>query len=230
VVLVALGQTPRQASDDEREVVAEQSKGFWRSLADGLAPNPEVLASGVIDGEGTGLAIYRDGTFTIRHGFGKESQRQRLLTFEHDVASILAANNRGVVYVTVVGESSGLLTFTTRNPSGAVLTAIRSLKVAADVVIAHPNAVGRTVPATAAALDASPRAETSSNEPNPAKQLRQLADLLEAGALSREEFDAAKARLLQPNPAKQLQQLADLLEAGALTREEFDAAKARLLG
>jgi hypothetical protein len=173
--------------------VAEEKKGFWASLA----PDPDVLASGLVD-KLTTMKIYKDGTFTTK-GFGKESPRERLLGFDHDLdsmrrksatgrgaaalftvgASLLASNNRGVVYAIVTGEQTKVRTFTTRNPSGTILTSIRSLKAAADTVLARASAG----PATPPAADV-------------ATQLKQLADLHAAEALSDAEFAAAKARLL----------------------------------
>ncbi|WP_205472385.1 SHOCT domain-containing protein [Nocardioides sp. SYSU D00038] len=201
--------------------MAEERKGFWKSLADGLAPDPDVLASGQIDKAGTVLRIYRDGTFTTKRLIGgTESPRERLLSIEHDAdsmrrksmtgrgtaavftggMSLFAANNRGVIYVTVVGDKTGVRTYTTRNPDGHVLTAIRSLKVAGDAVIAQTNAAPAPPPAAPApgpsTTAAAPAPPASSSEPTLPAQLRQLAELLEAGVLTREEFDAAKARLL----------------------------------
>lgn len=144
------------------------------------------------------MKVYRAGTFTTKSGFGKESARDHLLGFDHDAdsmrrksttgrgaaalmtggASLLASNNRGVVYVTVTGEQTKVRTFTTRNPSGTTLTSIRSLEAAADTVLAQTSSAQTAPPTDVAA------------------QLKQLADLHGAGALSDSEFTAAKARLL----------------------------------
>jgi len=175
-----------------RGTVADKEKGFWASLA----PDPDLLAQGLIDSSPTMMKIYKDGTFTTTGMFGKESARDRLLGFEYDIDSmrrksvtgrggaalmtsgfsLLAANNRGVVYVTVTGEQTKVRTFTTRNPSNAILSSIRSLKAVADSALARAGAPpAGDVPA----------------------QLKQLADLHAAGALSDAEFAAAKARLLR---------------------------------
>jgi hypothetical protein len=172
--------------------VADERKGFWASLA----PDPEVLASGLVDNT-TSMKIYKDGTFTTKGGFGKESVRDRLLGFDHDAdsmrrksatgrggaalmtggLSLLASNNRGVIYVTVTGEQTNVRTFTTRNPSGTALSSIRSLKAAADAVLAKAGA-------------------SAAGGAGDVAQLVQLAELHAAGALSDAEFAAAKARLL----------------------------------
>lgn len=173
--------------------MAEEKKGFWASLA----PAPDELARGLVDNTTT-MKIYKDGTFAFKPAFGKEAPRDRLVSFEHDAdsmrrkstsgrgaaalmtggLSLAASNNRGVVYVTVTGEQTGVRTFTTRNPSGTTLTSIRSLKSAADSFL--------TTGAAAA----------GDQGPDFATQLQKLADLHAAGALSAEEFKAAKARLL----------------------------------
>ncbi len=172
----------------------EQRKGFWASLT----PDPDELARGLVDNTTT-VKIYKDGTLTTQGAFGKESARERLIAFEHDAdsmrrksvtgrgaaammtggASLLASNNRGVVYVTVTGEHSNVRTYTTRNPSGTQLTGIRSLKSAADTVLAEA---------------ARPMAEGGGA--NEVAQLQQLAELHKSGALSEAEFVAAKKRLL----------------------------------
>lgn len=54
--------------------------------------------------------------------------------------SLLASNNRGVVYVIVTGERTKVRTFTTRNPSGTTLSSIGSLKAAADSVLVQAGA------------------------------------------------------------------------------------------
>lgn len=154
------------------------------------------LARGLVD-NATTIKIYKDGTFTTKTLFGKESTPERLVSFEHDAdsmrrksttgrgaaalftggLSLAASNNRGVVYVTVTGERSNVRTFTTRNPSGTTLTSIRSLKAAADAVLAQVSA---------------PSIGGSSE----VAQLQQLAELHKAGALSDTEFATAKKRLL----------------------------------
>ncbi len=176
--------------------VANERKGFWASLA----PDPIVLASGLVDNTIT-MKIFKDGTFTTKGLLGAESSPDRLLGFDHDIdsmrrksttgrgaaalltggASLLASNNRGVVYVTVTGANTNVRTFTTRNPSGTTLSSIRGLKAAADAMLAQSSAV-------------QPSSAASSSDM--ATQLKQLADLHAAGALSAEEFAAAKARLL----------------------------------
>jgi hypothetical protein len=174
--------------------VRAKKQGFWASLA----PDPDVLATGLVDNQTT-MKIYKNGTFTTKPVFGKDSHRDRLLGFEHDIdsmrrksttgrgaaamltggVSLLASNNRGVVYVTVAGERTNVRTYTTRNPSGTTLTTIRSLKAAADNVISQTSA--------------SPAQQGGADH---VSQLKQLAELHQAGALTDAEFAAAKARLL----------------------------------
>lgn len=173
--------------------MAEEKKGFWASLA----PAPDELARGLVDNTTT-MKIYKDGTFTFKSGFGKETARDRLIAFDHDAdsmrrkstsgrgaaalmtggLSLAASNNRGVVYVTVTGEQCNVRTFTTRNPSGTTLSSIRSLKSAADSLLAQHGGVPTGAPGDVAT------------------QLQKLADLHAAGALTVEEFAAAKSRLL----------------------------------
>lgn len=163
----------------------------------------DVMARGLIDNQTT-LTIYKNGSFTLKRLFSPASTPDTLIAFDHDVdsmrrksvtgrgtaalltggASLIASNNRGVVYVTVAGEDSGVQTFTTRNPGGHQLTTIRSLKAAADTVLAAREA---STPAAAPA-------EVGSS--NVASQLQQLADLRASGALTFTEFEAAKKRLL----------------------------------
>lgn len=174
-----------------KESVAEASRQYAEAAA-------ETMARGLVDNSTT-LTIFKDGTFVTKSTWG-ESERDRLLGFEHDIdsmrrksvsgrgaaavmtggISLLASNNRGVVYVTVIGESTGVRTYTTRNPSGTALTTIRSLKAAADTVVAQTSASGGGAPPVG----------------DVAAQLQQLADLRASGALSDSEFAAAKARLL----------------------------------
>jgi hypothetical protein len=81
-------------------------------------------------------------------GFGHDadSMRRKSVTGRGGAAlltggvSLLASNNRGVVYVTVTGEQTKVRTFTTRNPSGTVLSSIRSLEAAADSAIGQVTA------------------------------------------------------------------------------------------
>lgn len=185
--------------------MADERKSLWQGIKDSVAEAnqryqeraAETAARGLVD-NGTTLTIYSDGTFTTKSMLWGESERERLLGFEHDMdsmrrkstsgrgaaaimtggVSLFASNNRGVVYVTVTGESTGIRTYTTRNPSGTLLTTIRSLKAAADAVLAQASLTLQN-PST-----------------DVAAQLKQLADLHAAGALSDVEFAAAKGRLL----------------------------------
>jgi hypothetical protein len=144
----------------------------------------------------------RDGTFTTTTGiagFGKESPHDRLLGFDHDADSmrrksaagrgvagiatggfsLLASNNRGVLYVTVTGEKSGVQSFTTRNPDGHILTSARKLKAAADLVLASRKPAAAEDPST-----------------DVVSQIQRLAELHTAGVLTDEEFAAKKSELL----------------------------------
>ena len=173
----------------------------------GTQARPAKLASGKIDKAGTTLTLYRDGTFTTT-GMIFTSDPDRLVAFSSDVdsmrrksvtgrgaafvvtggMSILAGNNRGVVYVTITGEWSGSKTYASRNPDDRTLSSIRSLQAAADSLLASPSAV-----VTAAHESSAPTTPLNSDV---ATQLKMLAELHATGALSDEEFAAAKARLL----------------------------------
>jgi hypothetical protein len=165
------------------------------------------LASGKIDKGGTTLTLYRDGTFTTM-GLFRTSHPDRLVAFSSDIdsmrrksitgrgaaalvtggMSLVASNNRGVVYVTITGERSGSKTYTTRNPEDKLLSSIRTLQTAADALLASPPAV---------VTKSDEGAATSTQRTyDLATQLKLLAELHATGALSDEEFAAAKARLL----------------------------------
>lgn len=102
--------------------------------------------------------------------------------------SLFAGNNRGVVYVTITGGWSGTKTYTTRNPDDRLLSSITSLQAAADHLLATPPAAVNESGAGSA-----PASQQNSDI---ATQLKTLAELKATGALSDEEFVAAKARLL----------------------------------
>lgn len=147
----------------------------------------------------TSMTLFKDGTFTVTRGLGKPTERERLVGFEHDIdsmrrksvtgrgaaalatggLSVLASNNRGVVYVTVTGEKTGVKTYTTQNPESGLLSEVRSLKAAADGLLAP-----------------TPGNEPEYTDAGIAAQLQQLSDLHASGALSADEFAAAKTRLL----------------------------------
>lgn len=158
---------------------------------------PAMVAEGLIDGTRT-MRIYDDGAFVIRTVLLRRDTAPDWLTgFSYDMdsmrrksatgrgvaammtggASLLAANNRGVVYVTVMGSASGVMSFTTRNPSGMLLTGIRELQAAADMVLSR-------------------RANEGQATTDIATQLKHLADLRAAGSLSEAEFQTAKSRIL----------------------------------
>ncbi|MEV7431844.1 SHOCT domain-containing protein [Nocardioides sp. NPDC092400] len=171
------------------------------------------LALGLVSNQVT-MTIFKDGTFSTKPAFGSGSTPDRLLGFDHDIdsmrrksvtgrggaalltggLSLLASNNRGVVYVTVVGERTNVRTYTTRNPTGTALSTIRSLKAAADAVIAqrHEDPV-KPLPVTPSPA-ASPA--VTSDAAAEVAQIVKLAELYDAGVLTLEEFRAAKARLL----------------------------------
>lgn len=180
--------------DAETERVRAQRQAATPVAAARAAPT--VVAEGLIHAT-TNLRIYGDGTFATKAGiFGGWSQADRLIAFDFDMDSmrrksvtgrgaaamltggltLAASNNRGVLYVTVTGERTGVRTYTTRNPMGIVLTGTRSLKQAADTVTSPPavTAGGTSV----------------------AAELQKLAELHASGVLTAAEFTAAKARLL----------------------------------
>lgn len=173
----------------------------------GSSAPPVKLASGKIDKGGTTVTLYRDGTFTTT-GMIFTSEPDRLVAFSSDVdsmrrksvtgrgaaflatggISVLASNNRGVVYVTITGERSGAKTYTNKNPENKHLTTIRSLQAAADQLLASSPA--------AVTVSAEVSAPTTQQTGDVATQLKTLADLHTSGALSDDEFTAAKRRLL----------------------------------
>jgi hypothetical protein len=168
---------------------------------------PTKLASGKIDKGGTTLTLYRDGTFTTT-GMIFTSEPDRLVAFSSDIdsmrrksitgrgaaalvtggMSVLASNNRGVVYVTITGERSGVKTYTTKNPENKILSSIRSLQAAADHLLASQSNVDT--------VSDEGSVTTTQRNSDVATQLRMLAEVHASGALSDEEFAAAKARIL----------------------------------
>jgi hypothetical protein len=170
------------------------------------SPSETKLASGRIDKSGTTLTIYADGTFSIE--LLRSSPRDRLVGFSSELdsmrrksvtgrgaaaivtggMSLVASNNRGVVYVTVTGERSGVKTYTTRNPEDKLLSTVRSLQAAADQLLASPPAV--VTPSEEIT------APSTQHHTDVGGQLKTLSDLHASGALSDEEFAAAKTRLL----------------------------------
>ncbi|WP_165827890.1 SHOCT domain-containing protein [Mycobacterium colombiense] len=173
---------------------------------------PMQLASGKIDKGGTTLTLYRDGTFTTTGliftsdpdrliGFSSEidSMRRKSMTGRGAAAivttgltgaplSMFASNNRGVIYVTITGEWSGSKTYTTKNPGNNLLSSIRSLQAAADHLLSSASA-----PATTSEEGSATATQQNSDI---ATQLKMIAELHASGALSDEEFAAAKTRLL----------------------------------
>jgi hypothetical protein len=65
------------------------------------------------------------------------------------------------------------------------------------------------------------------------EKLAKLKALLDAGVISREEFDGQKTAILGGSPAsaepEELRKLRSLFESGALTEEEYEAQKRRIL-
>jgi len=174
----------------------------------GSSSAPVKVVSGKIDKVGTTLTLYRDGTFTTT-GMIFTSNPDRLVGFSADTdsmrrksvtgrgaafiatggLSLLASNNRGVLYVTVTGELSGSKTYTSKNPENKLLSSVRSLQATADQLLASPHPPTAADGNTGGAAAAQPAVDVAS-------QLKTLAELHASGALSDEEFAAAKARLL----------------------------------
>ncbi|MGV0765099.1 SHOCT domain-containing protein [Mycolicibacterium sp. XJ647] len=104
--------------------------------------------------------------------------------------SLVTGNNRGVIYVTITGEHSGTKTYTSKNPENRLLSSIRSLQASADHLLASPP--------PPAAVTESDQSSTTSTQPgnDVATQLKMLAELHASGALSEDEFTAAKSRIL----------------------------------
>lgn len=186
----------------------------------GRQATPAKVASGRIDKGGTTLTLYQDGTFTTT-GMIFTSEPDRLVGLSSDIdsmrrksvtgrggaavvttgltgapLSLFAGNNRGVIYVTITGEHSGTKTYTSKNPDNKLLSTIRSLQAAADHLLLSPSAV---VPAS------DERSKPATQQNDIPTQLKMLAELHSTGALSGEEFAAAKARILsspEPTPAR----------------------------
>ena len=160
----------------------------------------DVLVEGEI-GSGDYMKLYADGTFTIGRwnpsapdqliafSYDSDSMRRKSVTgrtaaaFASGGYSLAASNNRGVLYVTVTGRKTSTRTFTTRNPSNAVLSSVRAIKAVADGIHAHNPAPRSTVAPTPAS--------------DLASQLDKLVQLHTTGALTDEEFANAKRRLLE---------------------------------
>jgi hypothetical protein len=183
--------TWQRLSDKAAEVQATQARG---------SKDPDVQFRGQVE-LGVTVTIFRDGTFVVKRG-RSESTRDRLVSVEHGNDSMRrksvtgrgaaaiatgglslgANNNRGVVYLRFVGETTGLHSWTKRNPTNNVLNAMRSLKAAADAVLA---------------TGARSTADTWPVErPDTAAQLDRLNELHQSGALTDAEYVAAKARTL----------------------------------
>ncbi|PXW33686.1 UNVERIFIED_CONTAM: ribosomal L7/L12-like protein [Williamsia faeni] len=268
-------------------------------------PAPKLqLASGMID-QKTTFALYRDGTFTTKGAF-LTSMADRLVAFSFDTdsmrrksttgrgvaavatggLSLLAANNRGVVYVTVVGQRSGAKTYTSRNPSNMILSSIRTLQAAADNLLTSPAGVTATGVA-ASTFAASERfadgpyaallglpdfvREQIAEQLGQNRKILAIKTLQEASGMSLRDAkdiiesvqqlpaedkrelllglpsvsdgdggavggdggsatgDSSTTPQLDTSIATQLKALADLHAAGALSDSEFKAAKARIL-
>lgn len=167
---------------------------------------PELM-SGQID-KTTTLRIYQDGTFSTAGILSVHSTPERLVSLSYDVDSmrrksttgrgvaavltsgfsLAAANNRGVLYVTVTGAVTGTKTYRTKNPSNSLLSSVRSLQAAAQAATTS----------AAAQNDPGPHTEhsTQPGDRDIAAQLASLAQLHTSGALSDDEFAAAKSKLL----------------------------------
>lgn len=207
-----IGIFDADAWDERRRKVAKDVIDGLVELGDPTRPGsssaPVKVVSGKIDKVGTTLTLYRDGTFTTT-GMIFTSNPDRLVGFSADTdsmrrksvtgrgaafiatggLSVLASNNRGVLYVTVTGELSGSKTYTSKNPENKLLSSVRSLQATADQLLASPHPPTAADGNTGGAAAAQPAVDVAS-------QLKTLAELHASGALSDEEFAAAKARLL----------------------------------
>lgn len=122
----------------------------------GSSSAPVKVVSGKIDKAGTTLTLYRDGTFTTT-GMIFTSNPDRLVGFSADTdsmrrksvtgrgaafiatggLSVLASNNRGVLYVTVTGCLG--VRPTRRKTLKQTLSSVRSLQATADQLLASPH-------------------------------------------------------------------------------------------
>lgn len=198
VIYWGLGQARAWMAGDPGGGVGGGSGGRY---GDAQTDVPDLLFSGEVDGVGTELQIYENGEFAVATRLRGQSCRERLISIDYDSdsmrrksmtgrglaamttggLSLAASNNRGVVYLTLVGDTSGVHTFTTRNPDGFVLDNLRAAKAVGDGVIARTGASTNVPVATEADL---------------VTQIQALLSMHEQGVLSGEEFAAAKARLL----------------------------------
>lgn len=170
------------------------------SLSDELSSmgstSEEVLAEGFVPDSllPRRFTIFKDGTFF----YTGMDRADRLLGFEIDQDSMrrksatgrgaaflvtggvsaLASNNRGVAYLTVVGESTGTKTFTVQNPPSNVLSTLRSLSAAASGLLSGVRDEGRSSPSPAA------------------EEIRALAALRDQGILTEVEFETKKRQIL----------------------------------
>jgi len=76
-----------------------------------------------------------------------------------------------------------------------------------------------------------PAQTSQSSSESPSDKLNKLVDLHTIGAISDEEFNAAKQRILSSSesPLDKLKKLVELNAMGALSEDEFNAAKQRIL-
>lgn len=209
----ALGALPREVRQQIADLLAQNKKvaaiklilesvgveniGLKeaKELAEGLKsaarqaqPSDQTWATGTINKGGTILTLYQDGTFTTK-GPIFTSRRDRLIAFSYDSDS-----TRRQVYVKITGQRSGTKTYTSTNPDDSTLSSIRSLQAAAQTLLAAPSAV------ISASADVVAVPDDPSTPPvrdtDIATQLKILAELHAGGALSDDEFAAAKARIL----------------------------------
>lgn len=164
-------------------------------------PSAEVLAKGQLD-NGTALVIFKDGTFSTKGlgGLGPKGAPDRLLAIDIDSdsmrrkstvgrgaavlatggLSLAAGNNRGVSYITVTGERTGVKTYSQKNPQNHILDDHRTLKAAADSLLKSSGQQAPQAPPPDSVIE----------------QIKKLGELHAAGVLTDDEFAAKKKDLL----------------------------------
>ena len=119
---------------------------------------------------------------------------------------------------------------------GIVVLVSRNLDTITDMVFHAATARPRPTGSGSGAGVRPPGAGPAGDGAGPGDVIEKLAKLkalLDAGVISREEFDGQKTAILGGSPAsaepEELRKLRSLFESGALTKEEYEAQKRRIL-
>jgi hypothetical protein len=148
----------------------------------------------------------------------------------YQAAAVLAMRQRPDIY------GWTFLIFIAIPVIGIVVLVSRNLDTITDMVFhaatATPKPAPQVHPAGTRPSGLGPAGE-SAGAGDVIEKLAKLKALLDAGVISREEFDGQKTAILKGPPAtpepEELRKLRSLFEAGALTEEEYEAQKRRIL-